>query len=401
MDEAVIRRKFHLFDAAKNHNKYWKVELFSNGTLRTTFSRVGARDRVSERHGKTVAYVERVIADKIKKGYVEVDLHDIGVVEVVEEEEAVYESEEVRQFLSFIFEEAGVAIEGYLATTVDAMSAKQIQAGVRWLNEAEKAYEAFKEDGSKISPLIDATEMFYKTIPTKTPPKIKIRNLALNLGANIEDFSDRLLQLEAALSVYENKRMGKTSMLDQLGIELTLLDEQDPKYINAAEIYKTGMNPAGFEIHSWEGKEPIQWIFEVTIPGERKAYEAETFGESNIQPLWHGSRAEYTQRILKSGLIVPPTAANGRRLGDGIYFAPDARRSFRYTGSSSNLRMMYLHDVKMGRDKVETGTASYKQAPDGYESVRGTGSWGGLDEIVVYKTSQQTMRYVVVARDEN
>jgi len=94
---------------------------------------------------------------------------------------------------------------------------------------------------------------------------------------------------------------------------------------------------------------------------------------------------------------VPISPANGRRMGDGIYFSDRTQRSLAYCGGQLRQRLMFVADVALGKIWSTDSTYSGKQAPDGFDSTRGTGSWSGSgDEFVVYRRSQQTIKYLVL-----
>jgi hypothetical protein len=99
---------------------------------------------------------------------------------------------------------------------------------------------------------------------------------------------------------------------------------------------------------------------------------------------------------------VPRTAANGRAFGDGIYFATKSTKSINYCTARHGGNVLMLAEVAVGkfytpRSNSEVGRA--KSAPSGYDSVwaiAGKTGYIQYDEVIVYQTSQQTIRYVVV-----
>ncbi len=236
--------------------------------------------------------------------------------------------------------------------------------------------------------MIEQVEYFFNTIPTRLPSRINVEQVAKDFIDNIAEHEDRLNQLEQALSQHVIQRQGNDNLLSQLGgVELTVMDTADPRFTEISDFCHLTI----------KSHERVKQIIEVCIPHERAAYDAETKGASNITSLWHGSKTHNVNHILKSGLIIPQHAANGRRLGDGVYLADYSRRALNYAGSNyGSEHICFLVEVKLGKMKEETGTASYTEAPKGYDSVWGTHSYSGMDEFVVYKTSQQTIRAILV-----
>jgi len=203
---------------------------------------------------------------------------------------------------------------------------------------------------------------------------------------DLHEQEDRLLQLEAALASYQATGSGQTVTASLGGIQLTPLEQNSAAYGAIADyIARTS-----------GGRRRIHEIFATLIPGERAAWNAETFGKNAVASLFHGTRSPNVHHILRSGLIIPGTAANGSRFGRGVYFADMAKRSLNYCGSKGPLNILFVNDVALGTPKKLKGDdSSLRQAPVGYHSVWGLESYSGMSEFIVYKPSQQTIRAVV------
>ena len=138
--------------------------------------------------------------------------------------------------------------------------------------------------------------------------------------------------------------------------------------------------------------------------------------ELNIQEkdkhlFFHGSRSANFWSIFSTGLKIFPNATNGRMYGNGIYFAPLARKSLGYTdfrGSywshgSQKLGYLMLFNVAMGRDvnpdNWSRGRLSYNDLHTaGYDSCWArAGSYGYLrnEECIVYREDQCCPEYLI------
>ena len=130
--------------------------------------------------------------------------------------------------------------------------------------------------------------------------------------------------------------------------------------------------------------------------------------------LWHGSRTENWWGILRSGLVLRPTNAiiNGKMFGYGLYFAPKARKSVRYTSlrgstyahGSSSFGFLSLYEVAYGKPyDVDsnmgcgdmTWTKLQKVAPGCCSLYAHAGRALQNDEIIVYREDQTTIKYLV------
>jgi poly [ADP-ribose] polymerase 2/3/4 len=374
-----IRRKFQLTDLERNNNKYWQIEFWAaTDRCRVVYGRVGAE--VVQDDTRTLKYVESKIAEKLRKGYVEIDLPAVPVVTAPIKQVI---DPKVADLIDLIFNEAGERIAQYLAVGITALSQNQIDRGRTVLLEAQ----GYKKRRDKKA-LLAAIQTYYNLIPTQLPRKIDPDVLVAEF-----DFSEqetRLSQLEVALVTYT--ATGKSiEHYQMLGAEIHLLSQTSRTYEQITDyIART----AG-------GTARIQDIYTVTIPHERAAWEQCKIGKKNIAALFHGTRNHNVRHILNKGLIIPKMAANGSRMGRGIYFADMAQRSLSYTGSTRRHapHMLFVCDVALGRSKQLDGSHPHlTAAPRFHQSVHGVASWSGMDEWIVYRPEQATIRAVVTLK---
>lgn len=148
----------------------------------------------------------------------------------------------------------------------------------------------------------------------------------------------------------------------------------------------------------------IKRIFSVDIDGMNEAYDRDGKNIGNSQLLWHGSRPGNILSILKSGLVVPPSNAAhccGRMFGNGAYFSDQSTKSLNYAtgwwhGAKEGLCFMFLADVAMG--KAYTPKSSSESLPkNGFDSTFAKAGESGVhnNEMIVYRTSQSRIRYLV------
>lgn len=403
MAEPIIRRKFQYVDLEDNSNKWWMIELWADGKLRTTFGRVGYEAGQSEKAGMTEHDAERLIAQKQKKGYTEVSL-----LQVAQQPNTILPfAGPASNYVNDLLYEAGEAIKEYLSISVNDLSLDQIAKGRAILANFNQMWArvqpynsttfagrhnnmpTYQKMGGMFAvtedQLIAKMEEYYRAIPTQLPHKIDAKQLMLEFGGKLQDEEDKLDQLEAAVKkavpqivngVVTNNPLGETS--------LELLASNTPKWQFVQKYLKESSSSR------------LMDVLLVKIPKERETYNISQVGKNNVTNLWHGTNNKNGVHILRSGLIIPKYAANGSRFGRGIYFADKAKRSIGYTGYVRKaFRMLFLCDVALGNPKKMSGDDSnlYK-APPGYDSVWGTNSWSGMDEFIVYSTAQQTIRAI-------
>ena len=138
--------------------------------------------------------------------------------------------------------------------------------------------------------------------------------------------------------------------------------------------------------------------------------------------LFHGSKSENFWSIINMGLVLrPPAVITGKLYGNGIYFAPKARKSLGYTSlngsywvrGNSDSGFMALFDVIYGKPyDVYTFDSKYhnldyenlqKMCPESNSLHAHAGANIGYstlknDEIIVYKEEQCTIKYLIELR---
>uniref|UniRef100_A0A3P8PBF0 Poly [ADP-ribose] polymerase n=1 Tax=Astatotilapia calliptera TaxID=8154 RepID=A0A3P8PBF0_ASTCA len=153
----------------------------------------------------------------------------------------------------------------------------------------------------------------------------------------------------------------------------------------------------------------IQQIVRVGRGVELQTFKSEL---GNVKPLLHSSSPNNFVGILSRGLLLPRVGVEHHgiertdvgKLGGGIYFSDSLSTSLKYSkpGVTDGSRLLLVCDVALGRCRqVYRTDVLLKQAPDGYDSVRGvrrapnTPSEFEDDEYVVYSPDQVKLKYVV------
>src|SRR5262245_22529848 len=132
--EPLVRRKFVLADLRNNHNKFWLVEYWPEGRLKTTWGRVGVMPQCKEKLDVSIHEMQKLIHEKESKGYVEIDLHRPATPVTVEPSLDA----RVASLVDLIYSEANDKIASYLAVGMDALSQAQISEGRERLVRIQK-----------------------------------------------------------------------------------------------------------------------------------------------------------------------------------------------------------------------------------------------------------------------
>lgn len=232
-------------------------------------------------------------------------------------------------------------------------------------------------------------------------PKGNLKSLA-NVIALEQANLDVMSQQVRSHQVDDNDTNSNT-----INIEVSLASEEDIALVKA---------------EAEEESDRIRKVYRVTNLDTQAQFDAdlaEMLGKSpergKTKMLWHGSRNENWLSILDTGLLIRPTgvATTGSMFGNGIYFAPRARKSMGYTsvrgsywaGGRDDTAYMALYHVRVGNQLRMTKhdstcyriNRSYLERKGGYDSVYAMRNGGFLlnDENIVYAPAQCTVAYLV------
>ncbi len=400
--EPTERRRFQLTNLDGNNNKYYLVETWAlpdqQVFFRATYGRVGAAPQVDEKVA-SATWVERKIREKVNKGYQEVVLHRPAVMAAAPVS-ATQLASKVQQLIDYIYAEAGEKIASYLAVGVDGLSQDQIERGRKLLQLAQNQFTACQHSptAAALHLLGGTVQSYYNAIPTQLPSRIDREQIVQDFCKAFDEQEDRLNQLEAAIATLTvQKHDPQASRYDALGAEISLLPESDRSYGEICDLVNQT------SVHGYKVR--IRDIFMLTLPTERRTFEHNNRGRSQIALLFHGTAGHNVRHILRTGLICPRSPSNGRMFGHGIYFANKATKSTNYCSVRGRRvpHFLFLADVAIGKSYVARDAMSdLRAAPKGHDSVLGkaghTRAWGGklqYDELIVYHAAQQTIRYLV------
>lgn len=325
--------------------------------------------RYQQRLRITPEYAERLVNKKINEGYI--ILHKGVAISKSADFSAVELHPQVRTLMQQIMKTAYDDSASKLSVDVSQILPDSIERArilLEAIRQADKTQRATLVEG------------YYQLIPTNIPTTARKKDEILARFSVNEEF-ERLQQLETIVltqdSLTANDMIG--TQYQMLGCQIDWVDQLDETFARVDAFIR----------HSSETY-CLDELYAVRLPQEREEFEREQMQRGRVvKRLYHGTRISNYQHILRTGLVIMPQAANGSRLGRGLYFADKPERSRNYTDEN----MLFIADVAVGKQYQTDG--ELPGLPDGYDSTWGTGAWGGgADEFVVYNTNQQTLRYI-------
>lgn len=375
---------------SENNNKFYNM-VENGNVIDVTYGRVGCK----ETHCTyPISKWDSLKNSKIKKGYKEVTNYKTEVKKSVINE---IKNDEVKDIVTILLNKARTSIaENYLVSYTE-VTQKQ-------LDEAQNVLNSVLE---------------YRT---KHVPVAELNNRLLNLYTIVPRKMKRVQ--ENLLSTFDTTKLkeiikNEQELLDTMATQVSQnVDSTDKNILEVAGLEMKPVTKTEEKIIKQKlGNNKSQYIraFKVVNKKTQEAFDKCLQESQNKQTdlYWHGSRTENWWSILSTGLMIRPSGAvyTGSMFGDSIYFANKAQKSIGYTSLSSsywakgNDKKAYLalFEVNIGNQKhiYEHTSACYKLCYEqiqkqGFDSVFAhAGKSLKNDEIMVYRSQQCTVKYIV------
>lgn len=440
MSTVIEDRYFIFVDGNNNNNKFYRYQLQDDGSIITTWGRVGQKASSGMKSGGKPA-LERLIRERTspKKGYVETEIAESSATATAG---ASIEKSRLASIAATALTADGTAATGPVASLIQrlvtlnkheivAASGGKIEVatdgvvrsalGIVTQNNIVRARTILHElvsDQTNVS----LVNQYLSLIPQKTPMRKGWGTEFLTQITTPEKQADLLDQLEQSVQWYEANRdaaekkarveAGKPETEDYSDLfryRVREISDGSPEFSRIATKYRSEKNPN----HQWSSLRPIR-AFELVAPDtDEKEFQELATKLGNVKHYWHGSRAFNILSILRRGLFTPPRSGSaipiaGRMFGDGVYTSADASKSLGYShgywsaGGRDDNCFMFLADVVAGREYTPTTRYHDPSIPrtarsGGYDSINVRAGFGGVrnHEAIVWNDRQVQLRYLV------
>ncbi len=437
---------------AANNNKYYEMKQISDDIFSVSYGRVGQRAAINE---YSMYQWQSKYREKVRKGYKDVTHLFVEELENKSSKNdsvnsnyqnslaswSAIKNGEVRELFRHLTQYAQRSItHNYQVSAADVTMA-QVEEAQNILNNLTKKVDFKSNKVSKKDLENFDTISFnafllelYGVIPRKME---SVQNYLLEYTAG-KSISKQILQKARTIltneqetldvmrgevelklqqqkkdtlktnSLKDKNKENEKTLLDALGIEVSILDEKKSKdAVQIKRIKKMMQDEVGKFVNAYSIKDIAQeQIFTKNLK-ESKYRTTELF--------WHGSRNENWLSIFKTGLILRPTNAiiTGKMFGYGLYFADKCRKALNYTSlrgsywtaGNENKAFLAIYEVHTGRQlKIEKyenwcGSMTYEKLKQLNSEADSLFAKGGFDlinnEYIVYKENQCTLRYLV------
>lgn len=401
-DNEIKTRYLTYVDPEYNNNKYYQMIDNGDGKFKSIYGRIGCNE--NESFGKKEYYYPIYMYylkyyEKIRKGYaVKDDLIENTEIKTVKSEKRYkeHENETCQKILSYLLNCSRQLIEENYSVSPVNVSKKMIEEAKKYVDKLGK-YKTVKSFNNCLIEL-------FKTLPRK------MNNVKNYLAKGTKDLKrvyereyDLLNNMIIIVESDTEKTIDNQKAIDEsFNFNIELGNENDIKKV------KKLLNK------DLADKVSNVFIVKNDLTDERFINTCAADKNPGTKMLWHGSGTENWLSIMSKGLLLNPNAQiTGKMFGQGIYFAPSAQKSWGYTsgrgsywrGGKEIISYMGLFETEYGNpldvyDYSNNGYATYKSFKDANPDkqclhAHGGGTYLRNDEIIFYKESQVTMRYLV------
>lgn len=429
MSTIIEQRMLVLTSAAANNNKFWEATLYDNGDCLCRWGRHGSDGQSKTFAGLGKHGMDAKIREKTGKGYREVavvgkassqTVAPSAVSHVATSELAagnpVLEALIKRlaqanrhQILQASGGQMNLDLStGIIETPVGVITLDNIDAARNLLGTFNTYVQKQDYDNPKFIQKLDDYLMY---VPQKVGSARGWHHTLFRDTSAIARQSQLLDQLESSVALAKQQMDAATASKTGNApptFNVTLKVLEDKKVIaEIQKFYKQGVNRQ----HASRHLQPVRF-YEIQIDAMHDAFQKDGAGMTNIQRLWHGTRVHNVLSIFKSGLIIPKSNGSiqitGRMFGDGLYFSDQATKSLNYSygywdgGNKDNNCFMFLADVAMGNMFTPNSASRHALPRSGYDSTFAKAGESGVqnNEMIVYRTSQANLRYLIEFSDE-
>ena len=421
----VRKEKFIFVESAENHNKFWYIEEYDNGLIKTTWGRVGNKETTSEKQfgSNSSKEYDKLVKSKMKKGYTKLNTVDSTValnkkggltnqsLETIALDEINYDKSN-KTIVDMIKHFCNSNIHDITAHTAITFNTStnmfQTPCGVVTLDSINHARNILNKIFDYVlnrdfcNDYVKQSEEYCKLIPQKIRGKFEPRKL-FNNKWDVENQNNLLDALENSIKLIED--LNKTTDNKVKLFNTSIVEVTDNKII---DDIKALYNKTHNTIHACRDLK-VKRVFEIKIDKmhndyteTREKWIADKKRKSTME-LWHGTKAANIISILKNGFVIPPANAShctGRMFGsDGVYLSDQSTKSLNYAygywgGSRDKNCYMFLCDAMLGTAYVPSGCCS--KTPVGYDSIFAKAKISGVqnNEMVV-PLNQVNPKYLI------
>lgn len=375
-----------------NNNKAYNVEMDSAGVVYGHYGRVGGKLTKTKAQGRGEEIYLGLIAEKKKKGYVEVQVVDAAIgpkinLEILALKQIVHDDPEVTALIKYLVAQnkhhiqaaSGGAVQvdtsGMVRTvTGDVLTANAVRQAMVLLPIMQVHYRSAQGSPGERE-YIKTLDTFLSLVPqTVGRSRGWHTTFFLDDSAFTQQY-DFLQALLGSAELYEKMQVSSPEDGEPQVFATTI------QLVKNIEPFVDLFESSKHKDHSAVHKYQIVRVYQVHIQSQHDAYQEYGAKLDNKEQLWHGTMASNLLSILRAGYVVPSANSGhvtGRMFGPGAYFSRTSTKSLNYSagrwcGSTPGERVfLLLNEVAVGnafaplrpvRDPPPEGYTAYNVEP--------------------------------------
>jgi len=400
-------------EADANSNKVWNADLYEDGKVYCSWGRVGNSNLQSKTFSGGKSYLNKKVAEKKKKGYVEAKTIKENTVKVVSDVHNIAKTQiEVECALAQKLVDRLVKANIHQITANSQITFNQ-SSGILQTPLGVVTQEGISEAnliladinrivGQAGSPkFYNRVNEFLRIVPQNVGKTVKsFIDVNFSTPEGIKKQLDLLESLEVSYQTMQTQtqpKTGDTKIEKVFDVEVKLL-ENDQEFKRLKDRFYDSKK----SMHNYNNVH-VANIYEVDIREMTKNFDKGNIG--NHREYYHGTGIANCLSIFKSGLKVSPpstAAIAGKLFGSGAYGADCSSKSLGYSlgrwgqGASNDGAWLFVCDFAMGKS-YEPNTYGIRGVPAGYDSCTAWAKKTGLhnNEFIVYKNHQIKIKYLI------
>lgn len=427
MATIVREEKYIKSDVNNNNNKWWTIQLFDNGDVKTLWGRVGDTGQSKMFPGVGVGFLEKKCREKESARNDEIPYRKLNVIsgssmvtmttktvtDAAIKEIAKKQIKTNNPIVSKLIERLA-KVNAYQITQAtqgkisynDTTGLFSTPLGIVTQSNIDEANDILVEIGDFVSrnqyndKMGDLTNSYCMLVPQNIGHKrLDVREFWADLS-KVQYQKQILDNLQASLVTATTTSSGnKTVDVPEEKVfdcQLNLIE--DGKEIDRIRgLYRKTRQT----IHSCHHLD-VKTVYSVDINTVKDVFQKDGEKMSNIWELWHGTKSSGVLSILKAGLKLPSSSSSnvtgrmfsGRPGKEGLYFSDQSTKSLGYSygywsGTRDENCFMFLANVAMGKYFIPSSARNDLPRP-GYDSTFAKAHQSGVhnNECIVYRESQ-------------
>lgn len=420
MINEAIQPRYLVCVTSDNHNKFWRVVPDQDGSDGWTaeWGRIGAQNIQSKKYYGEDTYWKKVDS-KLKKGYVDqTDIMKVALTSAGKDGFKAIADKDVNSLIKALRKYANDTIKQNYTISQDAVTQEMLDRAKGLISDLDDAVDNIGKTQTS-SYFNDILLKLFKTIPRKMNKvsEYLLKSDDAKEAASIVDREQKLYDvLLASFQTQQAASSNGSSNTQQQAPTQTILEKFGLK------CQLVNDNATIHEIKSYLGQVASNFNRAFVVVNEKTqgkyASFMSQFPNCETKLFFHGSKNENFWSILKNSLLLNPKASvTGKMLGNGIYFAKKAIKSFNYTSlrgtswahGNSNIGYMAVFAVAIDPSSAYEVTtmreidSCYGMTWDKLQKIKPgathvfahKGPYLREDELCIYREDQCTIRYII------